>query len=111
MVINNFKNPTRTIQISLYDVPSKAHTIRGAVFKSQFVHEAVEMMPGSVAGAKPVAQKVIHTWHLTFSWAFDVVFLVSTTTLWQRSRVLIALIAEDRRNFCSHLWLLAGTAN
>jgi len=38
MFINNFKNPTRTIQISLYDVPSKAHTIRGAVFKSQFVH-------------------------------------------------------------------------
>jgi hypothetical protein len=52
-LINSFQNPATTVQISLYSVPSKVHTILGAVIKSPdqcTTEEATASLPPSGKG-------------------------------------------------------------
>jgi hypothetical protein len=91
LVINSFQNPARTIQISLYNVPSKVHTIGCAVFESQFVHmRLLDDARIRRGGPSP--------WHNRRWYMLD-------TSCFHWPLMLFSLFKHY------HLWLLAGTTN
>ena len=90
----------------------QVHTIGGVVLKFLFVHMRLSRCPPFVAGPSQWHNRRWYIHGISHSHgAFKVIFRASATTLWQRSRVLITVIAENWRNFCSHLWFLAGIAD